>query len=87
MDHLERAKREEVAPLIEAAYQHGLVEERILHEREQQVCLLVFSRKQFNFCTIFLSSWNKIFFLSHSIFKKGFCCTNCVRPWFDAARG
>ncbi|RHN48300.1 hypothetical protein MtrunA17_Chr7g0262301 [Medicago truncatula] len=36
MDHLERAKREEAAPLIEAAYQHGLVEERILYEREQQ---------------------------------------------------
>ncbi|PNX79827.1 eukaryotic translation initiation factor 3 subunit a, partial [Trifolium pratense] len=31
MDHLERAKREEAAPLIEAAYQQRLVEERILH--------------------------------------------------------
>ncbi|KAF7818517.1 Eukaryotic translation initiation factor 3 subunit A [Senna tora] len=36
MDYLERAKREEAAPLIEAAYQKRLVEERILHEREQQ---------------------------------------------------
>lgn len=36
MDYLERAKREEAAPLIEAAYQQRLVEERILHEREQQ---------------------------------------------------
>jgi len=67
MDHLERAKREEAAPMIEAAYQHGLVEERILHEREQKVCLLVFPRKQFNFCTFFLLSWNKILFLPHSI--------------------
>ena len=37
MDYLERAKREESAPLIEAAFQQRLVEERILHEREQQV--------------------------------------------------
>lgn len=37
MDHLERAKREEAAPLIEAAYQQRLVEEKILHEREQQL--------------------------------------------------
>lgn len=37
MDHLERAKREEAAPLIEAAYQQRLVEERLLHDREQQV--------------------------------------------------
>ncbi|KAF7804556.1 Eukaryotic translation initiation factor 3 subunit A [Senna tora] len=36
MDYLERAKREEAAPLIEAAYQKRLVEERLLHEREQQ---------------------------------------------------
>ncbi|KAH1258519.1 Eukaryotic translation initiation factor 3 subunit A [Glycine max] len=36
MDHLERAKREEAAPLIEAAYQQRLVEERLLHDREQQ---------------------------------------------------
>jgi translation initiation factor 3 subunit A len=45
MDHLERAKREEAAPLIEAAYQQRLVEERILHEREQQVCVFAFSWK------------------------------------------
>ncbi|XP_050380282.1 eukaryotic translation initiation factor 3 subunit A [Argentina anserina] len=37
MDHLERAKREESAPLIEAAYQQRLVEEKMLHEREQQL--------------------------------------------------
>ncbi|RDY04555.1 Eukaryotic translation initiation factor 3 subunit A, partial [Mucuna pruriens] len=36
MDYLERAKREEAAPLIEAAYQQRLVEERLLHEHEQQ---------------------------------------------------
>jgi len=67
MDHLERAKREEAAPLIDAAYQQRLVEERILHEREQQVCLLVFPWKQFKFYTFFLSSCNTIFFLLHSI--------------------
>ncbi|CAI0390945.1 unnamed protein product [Linum tenue] len=37
MDHLERAKREEAAPLIEAAFQQRLVEEKALHEREQQL--------------------------------------------------
>nr|GMD03867.1 eukaryotic translation initiation factor 3 subunit A-like [Ipomoea batatas]GME13694.1 eukaryotic translation initiation factor 3 subunit A-like [Ipomoea batatas] len=36
MDHLERAKREENAPLIEAAYQEHLADEAALHEREQQ---------------------------------------------------
>ncbi|KAL5853920.1 hypothetical protein ACOSQ3_009038 [Xanthoceras sorbifolium] len=36
MDYLERAKREEAAPLIEAAFQRRLVEEKVLHEREQQ---------------------------------------------------
>ncbi|KAM7481730.1 hypothetical protein LguiB_006313 [Lonicera macranthoides] len=36
MDYLERAKREEAAPLIEAAFQHRQEEERVLHEREQQ---------------------------------------------------
>lgn len=41
MDYLERAKREEAAPLIEAAFQRRLVEEKVLHEREQQVCLHV----------------------------------------------
>ena len=35
VDHLERAKREEVAPLIEAAFQRRLVKEKVLHEREQ----------------------------------------------------
>ncbi|OAY42365.1 eukaryotic translation initiation factor 3 subunit A [Manihot esculenta] len=37
MDYLERAKREEAAPLIEAAFQRRLVEEKALHEREQQL--------------------------------------------------
>ncbi|CAF2027163.1 unnamed protein product [Brassica napus] len=36
MDYLERAKREESTPLIEAAYQQRLVEEIESHEREQQ---------------------------------------------------
>eukprot|EP00268_Persea_americana_P000327 TRINITY_DN1011_c0_g1_i2.p1 TRINITY_DN1011_c0_g1~~TRINITY_DN1011_c0_g1_i2.p1 ORF type:complete len:963 (+),score=228.16 TRINITY_DN1011_c0_g1_i2:352-3240(+) len=36
MDYMERAKREEESPLIDAAYQQRLVEEKILHEREQQ---------------------------------------------------
>lgn len=35
MDHLERAKSEEAAPVIESAYQQRLVEENIYHEREQ----------------------------------------------------
>ncbi|KAB1202174.1 Eukaryotic translation initiation factor 3 subunit A [Morella rubra] len=37
MDYLERAKREEAAYLIEAAFQQRLVEEKVLHEREQQL--------------------------------------------------
>ncbi|CAO2832065.1 unnamed protein product [Amaranthus hypochondriacus] len=37
MDYLERAKREEEAPLIDDAYQKRLVEEQLLHEREQQL--------------------------------------------------
>ncbi|KAI3470332.1 hypothetical protein Pfo_026995 [Paulownia fortunei] len=36
MDYLERAKREEAAPLIEAAFQRRLAEEEALHELEQQ---------------------------------------------------
>lgn len=36
MDFLERAKREEAALLIESAFQHRLIEEKILHEREQR---------------------------------------------------
>ncbi|KAK9073903.1 hypothetical protein SSX86_006497 [Deinandra increscens subsp. villosa] len=36
LDHFERAKREEAAPLIEAAFQNRLAEERLLHELEQQ---------------------------------------------------
>ncbi|PWA69667.1 eukaryotic translation initiation factor 3 subunit A [Artemisia annua] len=37
MDHFERAKREEAAPLIEAAFQRRLADEQLLHEREQQL--------------------------------------------------
>ncbi|KAL0301647.1 UNVERIFIED_CONTAM: Eukaryotic translation initiation factor 3 subunit A [Sesamum radiatum] len=36
MDYLERAKREEAAPLIEAAFQRRLAEEEALHTLEQQ---------------------------------------------------
>ncbi|KAJ8570708.1 hypothetical protein K7X08_037680 [Anisodus acutangulus] len=36
MDYLERAKREEAAPLIESAFQRRLAEEAALHERDQQ---------------------------------------------------
>ncbi|KAL7109650.1 hypothetical protein ACP275_06G187300 [Erythranthe tilingii] len=36
MDHLERAKREEAAPLIETLFQHRLTEEEALHVLEQQ---------------------------------------------------
>ena len=36
MDYLERAKREEAAPLIHAAYVKRQEEEKILHEHEQQ---------------------------------------------------
>lgn len=39
MDYLERAKREEAATLIEAAFQQRLLEERMIHERDQQVFL------------------------------------------------
>ena len=37
MDHLERAKREEEAPLIEAAYQKSLEDDAVFHEQQQQV--------------------------------------------------
>ncbi|RZC94459.1 hypothetical protein C5167_026190 [Papaver somniferum] len=36
MDHMERARREEEAPLIDSAFQQRLVEEKIAHERDQQ---------------------------------------------------
>ncbi|KZV35050.1 eukaryotic translation initiation factor 3 subunit A-like [Dorcoceras hygrometricum] len=36
MDHLERARREEAAPLIDAAFQQRLMEEEALHKLEQQ---------------------------------------------------
>nr|XP_016435220.1 PREDICTED: eukaryotic translation initiation factor 3 subunit A-like [Nicotiana tabacum] len=36
MDYMERARREEAAPLIESAFQWRLAEEAALHEREQQ---------------------------------------------------
>ncbi|KAL4560593.1 hypothetical protein LXL04_032746 [Taraxacum kok-saghyz] len=37
LDHLERAKREEASPLVEAAFQQRLVEERAQHEHFQQL--------------------------------------------------
>ncbi|XP_044500346.1 eukaryotic translation initiation factor 3 subunit A-like [Mangifera indica] len=37
MDYLERAKREEAAPLIEAAFQRRLVEGKVVYEREKQL--------------------------------------------------
>ena len=37
MDYLERAKREEAAPLIEATFQKRLEDEKVHHELEQQV--------------------------------------------------
>lgn len=42
MDYMERARREEESPLIDTAYQQRLVEEKILHEREQLVCYKFF---------------------------------------------
>ena len=42
MDYLERAKRQEEAPLIEQAFQKRLEEEKILHEQEQLVSSLLF---------------------------------------------
>jgi translation initiation factor 3 subunit A len=42
MDYLERAKRQEEAPLIEQAFQKRLQEEKILHEQEQLVSFLFF---------------------------------------------
>lgn len=39
MDYMERAKREEEASLIEQAFQQRLVQEKIIHEREQLVYL------------------------------------------------
>jgi hypothetical protein len=48
MDYFERAKREESAPLIEAAFRHHLVEEKIDHEREQQVYYATFRSKKYS---------------------------------------
>ena len=42
MDYLERAKRQEEAPLIQEAFQKRLEEEKILHEQEQLVSFLLF---------------------------------------------
>jgi hypothetical protein len=36
MDHLERARREEEAPLLEAAYQARLADDKAFHEQQQQ---------------------------------------------------
>jgi translation initiation factor 3 subunit A len=63
MDYLERAKREEAAPLVEAAYQQRLVEEKALHEHEQQVflrfCLwrFFFFLEKFHLVSLFFFSW------------------------------
>jgi broad-specificity NMP kinase len=43
MDYLERAKRQEEAPLIDQAFQKRLEEEKILHEQEQLVSSLLFT--------------------------------------------
>jgi translation initiation factor 3 subunit A len=42
MDYLERAKRQEEAPLIKQAFQKRQEEEKILHEQEQLVCYMLF---------------------------------------------
>jgi len=41
MDYLERAKREEEAPLIDAAYQKHLVDDEIFFEQQQQVSMIL----------------------------------------------
>ena len=41
MDYLERAKREEEAPLIEAAYQKHLLDDEIFFTQQQQVSMLL----------------------------------------------
>lgn len=38
MDHLERAKREEERPLIEAAYQKRLADDEVFYAQQQEVC-------------------------------------------------
>lgn len=38
MDYLERAKREEERPLIEAAYQKRLVDDEVFYAQQQEVC-------------------------------------------------
>ena len=42
-DYLERAKREEEAPLIEAAYQKHLVDDEIFFQQRQQVSTIILS--------------------------------------------
>lgn len=39
MDHFERAKREESAPVMQAAFEQQLAADAALHEQEQQVCI------------------------------------------------
>lgn len=58
MDYLERAKREESAPLIEAAFQQRLVEERLRHEHDQQVVVFLTCGSMFLFqlCGYFIAS-------------------------------
>ena len=46
MDHFERAKREEVAPLIQAAFQRCLAEEKLHHERDQRVLTILCKKRR-----------------------------------------
>ena len=41
MDYLERDKREEEAPLIEATYQNHLLDDEVLFTQQQQVSMIL----------------------------------------------
>ena len=41
VDYLERAKREEESPLIEAAYQKHLLDDEIFFTQQQQVSMIL----------------------------------------------
>lgn len=56
MDYLERAKRQEEAPLIEQAFQKRLEVEKILHEQEQLVCFSQFLDCYITIAYVYLSS-------------------------------
>ncbi|KAJ0015043.1 hypothetical protein Pint_20198 [Pistacia integerrima] len=51
MDYQERAKRQEAAPLIEAAFQRRSVEEKVLHERDQQAGVRLATETKFALCS------------------------------------